>query len=189
MSDNKKVEKKGIIHYLCIGLVILLTCIILCGIWVVFLKPAIPRTKTNFNTYEAFREETFDFFPDRLPVSAHDIKYYSYSGDFDNSYGVSFSLESQDYTSLQAQYEEWYKKETADINWEETHINEKLTNQFSKDAYFSTLESLAHEDINNYQIICYIRSICDGISTSFIILGNEQTYNMIVFYSRDAFYK
>ena len=179
-------KKKGLLHYIFIGLVILFIIYVLYGVWMIVLRPTIPHTKTNFKSYAAFREKAFDFFPSALPDSASDISYYSYSGNFDECLGVAFTLESKDYPEVISEFENTYKKMNRD-KWEKSYTNEVLNGQFSEDKNLSFLQSLAGDNLNGYQIIFYIGSGSDETPSSFGVLGNEKKGRIVAFYVKDAF--
>ena len=72
MNNDKKNTnlKTDIIGFTAFGLVVLLG--ILFTLW-----PSLPKTKTDFSSYEEFRNYFIvDIFPDELPKSASDVKYY-----------------------------------------------------------------------------------------------------------------
>ena len=70
----------------------------------------IPYTKTNFKSYEAFREKTHNYYPDELPASASEIKYYYYNGKFDNFSAVAFTVNAQDFANLRERYTIYFKQ-------------------------------------------------------------------------------
>ena len=186
-KKEKSKKKKGILHYVCIGEIILFGTLILWGMWYIVLRPTIPHTKTNFKSYAAFREKAFDFFPNELPDSASDIMYYSYTGNFDKCLGVAFTLEPKDYSEVLSEFENWYKKMTDRGEWAKSYTKEALKDQFSQDKNLFFLESLAGDNLSDYQIIRYIGSGLDEAPSSCGVLGNEKTGRIVAFHLKDAF--
>lgn len=185
-KKEKSKEKKGLLHYVCMVLVILFTAYILFGTWLVILRPTIPRKKTHFKSYAAFRKKASNFFPNALPDSASDISYYSYTGFFDECLGVAFTLESKDYPEVISEFKEHYVELDGD-EWEKRYTNEVLKGQFSQDKSLSFLESLAGDNLSGYLIIFYIGSGSNEVPSSLGVLGNEKTGRIVAFHVRDAF--
>lgn len=213
-KKEKSKEKKGLLHYVCMVLVILFTAYILFGIWLLVLRPGIPRKKTHFKSYAAFREKAFDLFPNALPDSASDISYYSYTGFFDECLGVAFTLEPEDYHEVISEYKNAYEEmiearreftfeskdhpeivseltkrheEEEENKWDKSYSNEVLKGQISQDKSLSFLESLAGDNLSGYLIIFYDKTGGEDVATSEGVLGNEKTGRIVVFYLKDVF--
>jgi len=192
-SNEKTKKKKGLLHYVCMGLIIIFAAYILFGIGIVlivFSPPIIPHTKTNFKNYEVFREKAYNFYPDTLPASACDISYYSYSSVFDERRGVAFTLEPKDYPAVVSEFMDHYEKIHGDT-WKggKKYVNEDLKDQFEQDENLFFLESLAGDELSGYRIIFYISTGGDEVRHSEGVLGNEKTGRIIAFDVKDAFPK
>lgn len=100
---------------------------------------------------------------------------------------MAFTLEPKDYSEVLSEFENWYKKMTDGGEWEKSYTNEALKDQFSQDKNLSFLESLAGDNLSDYQIIRYIGSGLDEALGSCGVLGNEKTGRIVAFYLKDAF--
>lgn len=112
---------------------------IICVVWISFglgavamllfhMAPEIiPHTKTDFASYEEFREATFDYFPDQLPDSAREIRYYTYVGKMDNISAIAFVVDEQDYVLVSDRYKAFF------FDYDSRYENQVCTNQFVQD--------------------------------------------------------
>ena len=181
MNNDKKNTnlKTDIIGFTAFGLVILLG--ILFTLW-----PSLPKTKTEFVSYEEFKQHINDDdnFPDELPSTASDVNYYRYYNGFGKfGCGVSFTLNQEEFDAIKKEYNDMLLKqcENERKSYETVYENEPLQDKFEKNRSNTFWKYLASEEMNEYNILRYIK----GQNGSFIldagVFVNEKTKRVIIF--------
>lgn len=157
---------------------------------IIFWREYIPRTKTNFKTYQNFRDKTHNYYPDEPPVSAREIKYYYYEGKFDDFSAVAFTVDAQDFASLSERYTEYFKqfKDYAGTGYVR-YKNQTLPENFIQNENLDFLSDMMDGNLSDYKIVEYMGSGNSESKTMMGAIGNESTGKFLIFYCRDAFPK
>ena len=205
-SKVKKWLKKIIIGCV-LGFVLVCAAFLLWIFWDGFLVDYIPYTKTNFRSYEEFRERTHNYFPDALPSSARDIKYYFYEGKLDEFYAVGFTADMQDYEEIKNHYAEYFEEfrkkrpHVSFLNGEsfESYIqkyepsdrykNLEVSPNFIQEENLDFLNDMMNDNISNYIIIDYIGGENTERKTISGVIVNEGAGEIIIFEGQDVFPK
>lgn len=185
---EKKTEKRKW-HLFSKILVILFGVYVIWAIlWALCHGHIIPYTKTNFKSYEAFREMTHNFYPDEQPASATEIKYYYYDGAFDDFSAVAFTVDAQDFASLSQWYTEYFQQfEDSSGDGYVRYENQALPENFIQDKNLDLLSDMIDGNISDYKIVEYTGSGNSETKTMLGAIGNESTGQFIIFFGKDAF--
>lgn len=160
-------------------------------LWDGFLKNVVPHTRTHFLSYSSFRrEEQAIFFPDELPTSTKNVRYYCYRGNQDSKIGVAFIIEDDDeYSEMKTFYVEQYIGTSLDDK-EELYrrylMNQPLTVQFMDENDLVFIEELLLNDVRNYKIVGCKNLKQDIWNRIEGVVCNDVTQEIIVFRYVDA---
>lgn len=160
-------------------------------LWDGFLKNVVPHTRTYFFSYSSFRrEEQAACFPDQLPASTKNVRYYCYRGNQDSKIGVAFIIEDDDeYNEMKAFYVEQYigtSLEDKEVLYRRYLMNQALTVQFIDENDIDFINELLLNDASEYKIVgCenlkqHIKDRLQGV------LCNDATQEIIIFDYWDA---
>lgn len=126
-------------------------------------------------------------FPKELPASAENTRYYYYKGLLDKKFGISFTLDAEEYQDMKESYLKFFKEQEAEMsnNWYE--FDEKATPEFLEDEELDDLNHLFHGSEDSCTVLAY--GIWPGLNTSYYIGGvicNDDRNEMVIFYFFDA---
>jgi len=160
-------------------------------LWDGFLKNVVPHTRTYFLSYSSFRrEEQAAFFPDQLPASTKNVRYYCYRGNQDSKIGVAFIIEDDDeYNEMKAFYREQYigsSPEDKEELYQRYLMNQPLTVQFMDENDLVFIEELLLNDVSNYKIVGSKNLKQDIWNRIEGVVCNDVTQEIIVFRYVDA---
>ena len=166
---------------------------------------------THFASYDKFKKVTGAVdFPNELPKDAEKIKYYAYRVLGKESYAVAFSVGEDTFKSLKQDVEFEYKGYIDKNMGSEKNIksNFKIVSENYIEGYsgyivyydkpmddtiinnkhYSFLKSLIKDDLNNYRVVGYYNGGLDKHIISSGVLANEETRELVYFYSVDPYY-
>lgn len=189
-------KKKNIICIIC-AMAVIIICVV--GVTLMYIAGPyiienLPHKKTNFKTYEEFSVHKKQYYPDRLPDDATEIKYYYYYAFNIHADAVAFSVKKDDYELMKSEAEEWFKKYVeADIgrNAPQTSItnmgnisNIKYNNgnfqevSSIKDYYIEYIDGRKeyydmsmNEDILRNEDYSFLKSLNIGDLSDYLIVG------------------
>lgn len=149
----------------------------------------IPYTKTNFKSYDAFREKTNNYYPDEQPESAGEIKYYYYHGMFDNFSAVAFTVDTSDFAHLSERYIIYFEKFRFDsTDGSARYENQAIPENFMQEENIEFLNDMIEGSLDNYKIVEYYGSSKISERRSVLgVVGNESTGEIIIFDGYDCF--
>lgn len=185
---NKKKTKLDILIKI-IFIVLSIGLFIICLAYLIILGPEyIPHAKTDFKSYADFREQTHDFYPDKQPLSAKDIKYYYYTGKFDTLSAVSFTVNGQDFVTLSEQYKTKFKEyDDYSSDGYVRYKNQTIPEDFIAEENLDFLNDMIDGNLSNYIIVEYMRTGNSESKTMLGTIGNASSGQFVIFYCRDAF--
>lgn len=187
--------------------------LIFAAMWIWFweLGP-LPYTRRWFINYDSFNKKTgIGPYPEELPASAEDIRYFYYSGWFDEKTGISFTVSQEEYQDLKETYlssyaakeEEYQKKfqqrqedyrmnridyEPKDWFW--YVLDEEMTTDFLDNEGLDYLKKVFHNKTDNYTILAYEKAAsADALYYLSGIFYNDDTNEIVMFDFRDSFRK
>lgn len=178
------------------------------GIWNVFLDEIVPRERTFFMGYQSFYNKVSHYpYPEKLPSSADDIKYFHYTGWFEKQTGISFTAGRKEYQELKETYqssfmerEETYQKEFQQAqedhrinhrdwelkDWSWYGFDKEVTPAFLEEEELEYLNKVFHNEADTYTLLAYEKVRYAGGKESFDgILCNDDTNEMVIFYFHD----
>lgn len=208
MRGNMVKKNKTVNKYFRFGVIVFLVFLIL-GVWVFRYLKILPYTRRLFISYSSFYEkaaaDTFHAYPNELPSSAKDIRYFYYTGSLDKMTEVSCIVNEEEYQELKETYQiiytakaERYKKkfkqEQEDYQmkrrtYEPTELyhyvfNGTVTSEFLETEHLDYLGKTMHGEFGNYSILVYCRVNQGG--TMFGVLSNDENHEIIFFNFQDA---
>ena len=176
---------------------IVLVTVLLFGfgiIWILWECRLFPYTRRWFINYSAFKNKTagtLEHYPQELPVSAENIKYFYYTGWFDKKTGISFTINKEEYQKF---------KETSLYSY--TADKEKYQEEFqhAKDEYILKKRDnepedwewdiIFHDAADDYTIVVYKKVESAGESCYLSgIFCNDSTNEIVLFAFKDTFRK
>lgn len=189
MKKFSKVKKVICITILCIFLAFLLCILFLwrLGIW--------PWTQRWFISYNSFRQWTGGVavpYPEELPSSAEDIKYFYYTGWFDIQTGISFTVSDEDYHKLKESLElSFFTDHSGDLPFDEDYmLDGKVTPDFLEEEGIEYLGEVFLDTPAHYKILVYQGDVKGGQSCFLQgIFYNDDTNEIVMFGFKDAFRK
>ena len=166
--------------------------LVLAGIflWFVFLREYIPNTKINFRNYNSFHNKMkIDIFPDELPTSVRDIRYYYYTGYNDSKAGIAFIVEDEtEYKKFKdaylSEYLDYIRSVAGGDNIQYV-FDQPLTDEFLQKEEVEFLKELLENNINDYQIQGFQDIDQIVINRTDGVLYNDFTNEIIIFYFLD----
>lgn len=188
MGKHRKIKKK--IGIAVIG--ILLLVYFLWGRawsrrWFVNYEQFLHRICPDEDEYHVSSSNMFNF-PEELPASAESVRYHYYDKGFlDKKFGVSFTLNREEYQEMKEDSLDLFKKreENMLMGWHE--YGEKVTSEFLVSEELDDLQHLFHDKEDTYTVLAY--SIWPSAHTSYYISGiicSDEMNEMIFFYFFDA---
>ena len=143
------------------------------------------------NGFHVNGPEIFNF-PEKIPASAENTRYhYYYKGFLDKKYGISFTLDKEDYQGMKEEYLSFFKEEEARYSGDKYfwfEFNEKMSTEFLENEELDDLKHLFHDKTDSYTVLAY--EVFGGSAhTSYYIGGvicNDERNEMIIFYFFDA---
>ncbi len=186
------VNKKANLYILCKRLVLGIGTGVLGSVLLILLLLIIkcmPHTKTNFKSYEAFREKTHDYYPNEQPASASKIKYYYCTRDFDEFSAVAFTVNKQDFIELSEYYRMYFEKSILQVTSNATRYqNQAIPENFIRDENIEFLNEMIDERLENYTIVEYYGSSKSSERRTVEgVIGNESTGEIIILFGYDCF--
>ena len=145
------------------------------------------ETKTEFVSYEEFIQYINvddDNFPDELPSTASDVNYYRYYNAFGKyGCGVSFTLNQDEFEAIKKEYSDMLLKqcENERKSYETVYENEPLQDKFEKNRSNTFWKYLASDEMNEYNIVRYIKADTGSRILDAGVFANEKTKRVIVF--------
>ena len=145
-----------------------------------FLKRYIPVTITDFKSYKSFRNMTVDFFPDNLPDSSQNVKYYYYRGHFDYLWILSFELnDSKERDDLLNKYKEWFNRYDRNNCKENIELSEKIIKEEKIEYINDYIES-----IDDSRMLYYAKHEGEFDTKRGVITDNMDKF--VLFYKYDS---
>ena len=126
-------------------------------------------------------------FPEKLPTSAENPRYYYHAGLLDKKYGVSFALDMEDYQNMKEDYLRFFKEQEESMSGNFYEFDEKVTMEFLEDEELGYLKPLFHGREDSYQMLAY--AIWPSAHSSYYlggVISNNDSNEMIFFYFFDA---
>ena len=154
----------------------------------VLLKNHISFTKTFFLSYRSFKYDAGGWlFPDELPSSARDIKYYHYIAYLDPKNGVSFVVEDEkEYQEMKDSFVSKYSK--CRDSWSEVEeieflSDQPLTSDFVAEEEIEFVKKLMTNDESDYILWEYYDFEVDreGTDNTDGVICNDITHEIIIF--------
>ncbi len=179
-NNFSKLTKKRIVVVTAIIVSVLIISLMIILKSIGILREFFPLKKQTFDSYKEFREITSDYFPDVLPSSASNTKYYYYEGHFDRVYAVSTSLSDEDFDKIINPYNSFFKIFDNKIE------NIKLEDTFIERENISFLINLI-DDKSNYMIAKYV-DVPGGSHTrvKYGVIVDQKQGNIIIFCCEDS---
>lgn len=171
-------KKVVVISVILISLLVILLMMVLNTLGI--LREFFPLEKKKFDSYNEFRMSTSDYFPDELPPSASDTKYYYYEGHYDRIHAMSTFLSDEDIDKVFSNYKSRFKIFSDKIE------NVKLDDAFIERENLSFLSNLI-DGKGNYKIFKYVN--VSGGTYSRVKKGliyNQKQGHVIIFYYEDS---
>lgn len=180
-------------------------------IWKAFLQDIVPRKRTLFLSYDSFVDKASNIkntYPDELPSSAENIRYFHYRGGFDTKTGISFTVSQDEYQKLKQTYlsvylseEEEYSEgnsagdarhqmEGTDRRAENRNrfvFDERVTQEVLAEEELDYLGEIFHSEIDDYTFLAYekVPTIGDGYYLDGV-LCNDDLSEMVFFAFKDG---
>lgn len=131
--------------------------------------------KTEFDNYSEFRSMVFDFFPQNLPSSAHNQKYYVSKLYMDEKIVCSFCLNNEDSIEIEKFYNTFFnQKNKPDIK--DNRVNES----FLKNNHLELLRE--YMDSNNYNFLHFVEYPGEHYNQYYGLIHEDNKNQYIVFY-------
>ena len=144
--------------------------------------------QTWFMSYDNFKKKAeASLFPDELPSSAKDNKYYYYTSHFDSKIGVSFDLEDEkEYTKMKEDCRLEIVSNSVEAENFKYIMDEPFTNDFTEEGNLEFLFDLTENSSSAYQIIAYEYMVAPQKDRRAGMLCNDDTQEIIIFSYKDA---
>lgn len=178
MKKKNKIKKRICIVALCI----------LIGslpwIWVLYVSKILPYTQRWFLSYDSFHQKADKVvapYPEELPSSAEDIRYFYYTGWLDTKTGISFTVSDEDYLELKKECIAFYtaRKEN---NHVEYVFEGNVTSDFLVEEGLEYLKEVFHDTAEDYTILAY-RGNDEGGEHCVLegVFYNDETNEVVMF--------
>ncbi len=196
---------------------IVLVTVLLFGfgiIWILWECTLFPYTRRWFINYSTFKNKTagtLEHYPQELPASAENIKYFYYTGWFDKKTGISFTINKEEYqkfkeTSLYSytadkeKYQEEFqhakdeyilkKRDNEPEDWEWYMFDGEVTSDFLVEEELDYLNNIFHDAAGDYTVVAYKKVASAGESCYLSgIFCNDSTNEIVLFAFKDTFRK
>ena len=162
-------------------------------LWIVSEMNYIPFTRTFFLDYNSFYNKNDKWlFPEELPLSVHDVKYYYYTGHCDKKSGVTFVVEDvKEYQEMKEFFSSKFSESKVSLSKVENIqflSDQSLTSDFIDEEEIEFVNKLIMNGEGDYNIWEYMDSKVDGDGIDYIdgVICNDITHEIILFTCKDV---